>query len=246
MRERPGVPKGTWAILAAGGMGIRLGQATPKQFREIGGKPLYSFALGSFLAAGVRGVVVVVPQAWMGAVRRSVPTQAGSMIVVCQGGARRRDSVAAGLRHIPGEARVVVVHDAARPFLPLSVLRAVAWAAAESSASLAVLPVVDTLKRSSSGTTVERTVDRSVLYRAQTPQAFSRKLLQRVLDAPEIEGALPTDEAVGAELLGVPPCMVKGSVFCFKITTQDDLDMARALAPWLTARRNEDEDWSWL
>ena len=142
------------------------------------------------------------------------------------GGGSRADSVRAGLRAVPDEATVIVVHDAARPLAPPSLFTAVVEAVLVAGASCAipVLPVADTLKRTAGGMVVS-TVDRDGLVTVQTPQAFTAAVLRTA----HREGGLATDDAGLVEQLGVAVHTVPGDPRNLKITRMEDLAVAEAL-----------------
>ena len=147
------------------------------------------------------------------------------------GGARRQDSVLAGLKQAPaGFDGVVLVHDAARPFADVATIEAVARAAAEHGAALPVLPLVDTVKRVRDGRVVE-TLDRSELGAAQTPQGFRLPLLTRAYEAAFRDRVTVTDEAMAVERLGAPVVAVPGSARNRKLTTPEDLAWAEGVLP---------------
>ena len=144
------------------------------------------------------------------------------------GGAARADSVRAGLEAL-GEVAVVVVHDAARPFATAELARAVAEAAAARGAALAALPATDTVKRGE-GSRVAETLDRRVLWLAQTPQAFRAPLLRRAFADGRAGGRrAPPTSASWWSALGAEVALVPGEPGNFKITGPDDLARARAL-----------------
>lgn len=217
-----------------------MGEGPPKQFRPLGRLPMYRWSLRALRAARARVVVVVPPWAVAGVAAACADMHG---VAVAPGGARRQDSVANGLAAVPRDADVVLVHDAARPFVPLSLIGRVVDACEEAAVALPVLPIADTLKHSEDGAVVGRTVDRRTVFAAQTPQACRRDVLARILR--EAPGAF-TDEADGAERLGLRPRMVRGSPFSFKVTTEDDFAIARAVASWLQRARRSHEDWMWV
>jgi 2-C-methyl-D-erythritol 4-phosphate cytidylyltransferase len=149
---------------------------------------------------------------------------------VVAGGSRRQDSVLEGLKQAPeGFAGVVLVHDAARPFVDVPLVEAVLAAARESGAALPVLGIVDTVKRVRDGRVIE-TVDRSELGAAQTPQAFRFRLLVEAYEAAFRDGITLTDEAMALERIGVAVTAVPGSARNRKITTPEDLAWAEGVA----------------
>jgi 2-C-methyl-D-erythritol 4-phosphate cytidylyltransferase len=146
------------------------------------------------------------------------------------GGAERQDSVAAGFAAAEAFApEIVFIHDGVRPFLDPEILRAVHAAAKRHGAAIPVVPVTDTLKRVSAAGVITETVPNKGLYRAQTPQAFRREILRAALEKAGKEGAYGTDESSLVERLGKTVETVKGSGLNLKITTPDDLAMAKIL-----------------
>jgi 2-C-methyl-D-erythritol 4-phosphate cytidylyltransferase/2-C-methyl-D-erythritol 2,4-cyclodiphosphate synthase len=220
------------AIIAAGGRGERLGAGRPKQLLDIGGTSILDMAVGAFLRhPRIDHVVVVVPAdllaplqgAWRGG---------ATPVTVVAGGARRQDSVAAGFSAVPDEADIVVVHDAARPFVSADLITRTLDAADQSGAALAALPCHDTVKFAvepgADGTFVERTIPRERIYLAQTPQAFRVDVLRAALAAGRA-GETATDEAALAEAAGYPVRLVPGEPANLKITTVSDLEVAKAM-----------------
>jgi 2-C-methyl-D-erythritol 4-phosphate cytidylyltransferase len=201
-------------ILVAAGEGSRFGG--PKALIELAGQTLLhrsAHALGSF---GDR--VAVLREADLE--RADLP---GWTIVA--GGARRRDSVAAGLAALRSASGIVLVHDAARPLVPPEVVARVAEAATRAPAVIPVVPVTDTIKHVEGNRVVE-TPDRAALVAVQTPQAFRVDLLRRALEASDSDA---TDEAALVEALGVPVLTVPGDPRNLKITAPEDLQVAAAL-----------------
>ena len=239
------LPESTWAVIVAGGRSARLAGDLPKQFREICGVPLYEISVKSVLNTGLSGVVLVVPPEKVSEIKRDVSERVKGSITVCAGGERRRDSVYNGFLRVPDRAKVILIHDAARPFLPRSLTRDVANAAYRNGAALAAVQATDTLKKSEDGLIIEGTVGRRYVYYAQTPQGFRRDILKRSLSQPE-NADEPTDESMSAEELGIRPRLVRGSHFCFKVTVPEDLELAEAVYFWLSERKKHDDDWSWI
>lgn len=227
---------GVAAVIVAGGTGSRIG-GTPKQFREVGGRPMLEWSCERFTShPDVDAVVVVVPAeiaegppAWL---------QRPDIRVVA-GGATRRASVRAGLAALTAggsAAAVVLIHDAARPFVSGELIGGLARAAGEGPA-IPVLRLADTIKRmppadeAGRPDRVEATLDRERLRAAQTPQAFPLALIHRLHEAAAIEGVEPTDDAELCERAGVEVRTVPGERLAWKITHPDDL----ATADWLVA-----------
>jgi 2-C-methyl-D-erythritol 4-phosphate cytidylyltransferase/2-C-methyl-D-erythritol 2,4-cyclodiphosphate synthase len=212
-------------ILAAGGAGLRAGQA--KQWATLGGETVLRRAGRVLAGSGVVDEIVAVVPA--GDEARGAAELQGLEVPVraVAGGAARADSVRAGLEAL-GDVSVVLVHDAARPFASAGLARAVAEAAAARGAALAALPVTDTVKRGD-GDRVAETLDRRLLWLAQTPQGFRAPLLRRAFASAGSSAAAATDECQLVERLGAEVVLVPGEAGNFKITGADDLARARSL-----------------
>jgi 2-C-methyl-D-erythritol 4-phosphate cytidylyltransferase len=197
-----------WAIIVAAGAGTRFG--APKHAVRLNGVELWRRGRDALLAGGADAVIVV------GDVPQGIP-----------GGARRRDSVAAGLRQVPTDVEIVLVHDAARPLASPELVRRVIDRLVEGDADAVVpaLPVRDTVKLTL-GDEVVRTVDRSHLVSVQTPQAFRTDVLRR---AHGVEGGDATDDASMVEELGASVVTVAGESRNLKVTFPEDLALLQAL-----------------
>jgi 2-C-methyl-D-erythritol 4-phosphate cytidylyltransferase len=154
----------------------------------------------------------------------------GSDVVVVTGGATRQDSVARALLTLPSDVDVVLVHDAARPLVPVEVVSAVVAAVRSGhSAVVPVLPVVDTIKRVDADDVVTATVDRAPLRAVQTPQGFDRAVLQKAHASSDLDGEAITDDAGLVERLGIAVHVVPGHEEAFKVTRPFDVVIAEAV-----------------
>lgn len=214
-------------IIVAGGRGVRAGGAVPKQFVDLGGRSVLQHSVAAFdRHDAVTSIVVVLPAESVASSAAAV----GETRVPCRivaGGARRQDSVRAGLAALP-DAEVVLVHDAARPFVDRDVIDRVLDALKRTGAVVPAVAARDTIKRVAVATSVVReTIPREEIWLAQTPQGFTRAAIERAvaLGASGIEG---TDEAMLAERAGLPVEIVQGDERNVKITTADDVVAARA------------------
>lgn len=212
------------AIIVAGGRGERAGSPRPKQFVDLGGgRTMLDASLEAFLAVpAVTEVVVAVPAGFVDAVRPS------ARVRVVEGGARRQDSMARAFAEVSHDADVVLVHDAARPYVTARVIMDTAEAAARYGAAIAAVPVRDTVKRitaGEAGAVVRETIPREEIVLAQTPQGFRRDVLARAIAAAADSDV--TDEAMLAERAGVAVHVVAGDVANLKITTPEDLMSAQ-------------------
>jgi 2-C-methyl-D-erythritol 4-phosphate cytidylyltransferase/2-C-methyl-D-erythritol 2,4-cyclodiphosphate synthase len=221
-------PKGVVAIIVAAGRGERLGGPMPKAFVEVGGRSLLRLSAEALSAcADVSALIVVAPKGLEKAARTEA-SFGGKLRAVVAGGATRQDSVRAGLARTTRADVVILVHDAARPFVDPGLVSRVIEAARTHGAAIPVAPVVDTIKRVTAGR-IGETVDREALGAAQTPQGFKRAaLLQAYARAARARVNL-TDEAMAMERDGHSVAAVTGSARNFKITTADDLDRARRM-----------------
>ena len=215
--------------MVAAGSGTRLGAGAPKAFVGLDDRTILHHALRGVFRAPLAQVIVVAPAERVGDAHTEIEQCAGDrhdLASVVAGGQTRQQSVAAGLAAVWPDVRFVLVHDAARALTPPAVFERVIEALRSGiPAVLPVLPVVDTLKRVDGDEVVEA-VDRAPLTAAQTPQGFSRT----VLDAAYAQAAADhTDDAALVQEAGVTVRTVRGDARAFKITTADDLDRARGL-----------------
>jgi 2-C-methyl-D-erythritol 4-phosphate cytidylyltransferase len=220
-------------ILVAAGAGSRIGGGELKQLRWIAGKPMLLHSLQFFHARpDVAHVVCVLPREYAGDPPPWLFQCDVERLSVTVGGTERSDSVRAGLDDLGPEVRIVLVHDAARPFLDAETTDRVVAEARAGRGAVAALPVVDTLKEvGDDGRTVVRTIDRSRLWRAQTPQGFPREMLERAHREARRERVTATDDAALCERLGLPVSVVRGSERLLKVTEEGDFARAEALFP---------------
>ena len=208
-------------IVAAAGRSRRLGPGVPKQYLSLGGEPLIRHSLRQFEThPRVENIVVVVDEE--AEFRRRVPSGFLKIGAVVRGGEQRQESVFQGLRQVD-PASLVLVHDAARPFLSADLISAVIDAAEASGAAVPVQPVTDTPKLLDRRGTIRKTLTRSRVVLAQTPQGFSARLLLEAHEAARHRRIRSTDDASLVERLGHPVTPVPGSADNLKVTTREDL-----------------------
>ena len=218
-------------VVVAAGQGSRLGGETPKQFLLLAGIPVLLRAIRPFAShPEVARVVVVLAPDHAEQPPEFLAPLAGSGLSIVAGGRERSDSVAAGLRALPSDCEIVLVHDGARPFVERGVIDAVIAHARSGDGAVAAVPVSDTLKQQAADdpTRVASTVSRDGLWRAQTPQGFPRRLLEQAYARPRQTPT--TDDASLVEACGAVVRLVPDSVRNLKITTREDLALAEALA----------------
>jgi 2-C-methyl-D-erythritol 4-phosphate cytidylyltransferase / 2-C-methyl-D-erythritol 2,4-cyclodiphosphate synthase len=218
------------AIIAAAGSGRRVGSDQPKQMLDIGGGTMLQHSLKAFLAhPRISEVIVVVRQIPASIVVAGVdPSRVQAMRAVL-GGARRQDSVANAFDAVSPSSDVVLIHDAARPFVSAALIDKTIDAAAAYGAAIAALQSRDTVKRvarQGDSAVIVDTIPRESVYLAQTPQGFRREVLAAAVAAGRA-GVEATDEAALAERAGYQVHVVDGDPENVKITTADDLEAAR-------------------
>ena len=224
-----------WVVLPAAGVGKRMKVDHPKQYLRLQQKSVIELSISRFLThPQVQGVVVVVSESdeyWV-SVERGLDAKEGRLHVV-SGGKERCHSVLNGLRFLRDMADRddwVMVHDAARPCLHVSDIQKMIdelWC--HSVGGLLGLPVADTIKLAGNNLRVKRTIDRTGLWRALTPQMFRYQKLFNALEAVISQPDKITDEASAMELAGYEPVMVEGRWDNIKITHPQDLDQARII-----------------
>lgn len=216
------------ALLVAAGSGARFGGDIPKQYRDLAGRPILRRTAEAFLGhPAVAGVRVVINPAHRALYDAAV---AGlGLPEPVAGGASRQDSGRLGLEALSGPGAppaFVLIHDAARPLVTGATIARVRAALDRGPAAIAAVPVTDTLKRSAEGISAG-TVDRTGLWRAQTPQGFRYAEILAAHRA--LAGAGLTDDAALAERAGLPVALVEGDEENIKVTTQADLERAERL-----------------
>jgi 2-C-methyl-D-erythritol 4-phosphate cytidylyltransferase len=213
-------------VIAAAGSGERLGAGGPKAQVELAGRPMIEWSLDALREAeSVGPIVVAVPPG----TASSIGGQWPGNVVTVEGGASRSESVAAAMERV--ETDFVVIHDAARPLLTADLVdRVMAELAGDSdcAAVVAAAPVTDTVKQVARGREVDRTLDRSSLWAAQTPQAFRAEALREGLASTKLL-AQATDDAMLVERLGRKVLLLEAPPENIKVTTALDLRFAELL-----------------
>jgi 2-C-methyl-D-erythritol 4-phosphate cytidylyltransferase/2-C-methyl-D-erythritol 2,4-cyclodiphosphate synthase len=210
----------TFALIVAAGRGTRFGGSLPKQYLGLGGTTVLRHAAAAFAThPRIAGVLVAIrPE------DRKLFDQAMtglSLLPAVPGGAERQDSVRLGLEALATrQPDRVLIHDGARPFPDAALIDRVIDGLDRASAAIPALPLGDTIKRAADGRVLE-TIDRSQLWRAQTPQGFH---FDAILAAHrQMAGRVLTDDAAVAEAAGIAPLIVAGSEENMKVTTAEDL-----------------------
>ncbi|MFJ6849028.1 2-C-methyl-D-erythritol 4-phosphate cytidylyltransferase [Streptomyces sp. NPDC091271] len=240
-------PSRTAAVIPAAGRGVRLGPGAPKALRALGGTPMLIHAVRAMAASrAVSLVVVVAPPDGAPEVKNLIDGHAlpeRTDYVVVPGGATRQESVKLGLDALPDDVTVVLVHDAARPLVPVDTVDAVIEAVRDGApAVVPALPLADTVKEVEPGVPgvpepVLSTPVRARLRAVQTPQGFDRSTLVEAHRSVAVDGEGATDDAGMVERLGSPVVVVPGHEEAFKVTRPLDLVLAEAV---LARRRAND------
>jgi len=217
------------AIIAAGGAGARIGARVPKQLLDIDGQSMLARSITAFdTHPRVSEVIVVLPPELVGDEKQHLGVTKRPVRAV-NGGPRRQDSVARGFDFVSTRADVVLVHDAARPFVSAALIDRTIEGAATYGAAIPAIRARDTAKRAQAAMIVE-TIPRDSIFLAQTPQAFRREVLREALALADRDDVDATDEAMLVERAGHAVRIVEGETSNIKITTPEDLVLAEAIA----------------
>lgn len=216
------------AIIPAAGTGLRMGGATPKQFLSLEGVPIFVHTLRKFAASdAISEIFLGVRPEDMDRASSEISTEHFAKAVrLVAGGASRQETVARCLDQAPMDTEVVVVHDAVRPFIELTMIRQIVEAARQDGAAILGIPSVDTVKKVERQT-ILGTIPRERIVLAQTPQAFRYALLRQAFDRALGEGYYGTDESSLVEHDGHEVKVLMGSDRNIKITKPSDLPLAR-------------------
>jgi 2-C-methyl-D-erythritol 4-phosphate cytidylyltransferase len=220
------------AIIVAAGKGIRMNDPVRKQYHLLAGRPIIVHALSVFDNCElIDEIFLVVPKEDLAFCRKQIVTPANlsKKIILVPGGPKRQDSVFNGLLTIKDKNGIVVVHDGVRPLLIRENLEACIHEAKISGACIVGIPAHDTLKRVNSTGIIVETLERDTVWLAQTPQAFRYDLIRKAHENAQQQGYGGTDDASLVERLGVAVKVINGSRSNIKITSREDLELARTM-----------------
>ena len=209
-----------------------MGGSVPKQFLSLGGEPLIIRSLRTLQAAPVVDqILLAVPSADIEYCEKEIVLQYRFTKVtkVVVGGAERQDSVRQALAQVPSDTDIVLIHDAVRPFMTQRMIDEVVATARKEGAAIIALPMRDTVKQVRPDRVIERTVDRTSLWLAQTPQAFRRDWIETAHRKAQAEGVRATDDAFLVEWLGHSVTVIEGSGENIKVTRPEDLVIGEAI-----------------
>ncbi|MBI3757289.1 MAG: 2-C-methyl-D-erythritol 4-phosphate cytidylyltransferase [Deltaproteobacteria bacterium] len=220
------------AVIVAAGKGERMGVALPKPFLPLAGVPLLVHTLQNLTQAPLITKVVLVIAAERESLCQELLQQYGpfrASITLTYGGQERQDSVRLGLAQLDPTCDIVVIHDAARPFITAAVVERSVEVAAAYGGALVAIPARDTLKRVNQEQIVVETAPRHDVWLAQTPQTFRASLIREAHIRAHAQGVTVTDDAALLEWAGGQVKIVLGDIRNFKITTPEDWQLAEAL-----------------
>jgi len=217
-------------VIVAAGESTRTSGAELKQFRWVAGKPMLLHSLQSFMARpDVVSVVCVIPREYVADPPPWIFQCDVDRLLLSIGGRSRTESVRNGLEDLPDEASIALIHDAARPLVDDALIERIVARARAGECAVPALPVFDTIKEADAEGRVLRTVDRTRLWRAQTPQGFPRAIIERAHREARAANAAATDDAALCERLGIPVEIVPGSERAMKVTDESDFERIEAL-----------------
>lgn len=218
------------AVIAAGGQGKRMNSNVSKQFLTIKGHPILYYTLNKFEKMKILNeIILVVPPADVKYTKEQIIKKYGfKKTRIVEGGKERQDSVYNGLKALPKDADIVVIHDGVRPFIPVKIIENSIEAAAECDAVGVAVPVKDTIKVVDDKSIVKTTPDRKALWAIQTPQTFKYDVIMKAYEKAMEDGFYGTDDTVLVERMGLPVKIIEGSYENIKITTPEDIIFAEA------------------
>lgn len=218
------------AVVPSAGYGKRLGSKKKKPFVLLGGKPIASYALKALGdCPAIDGIIIAAEGARIKHFKRLIDRYAIRKVVdVIAGGRTRAESVRNCLNVIGDSFDIVLIHDAARPFVDRSLIEKSIKSAARFGGCIAAIKESDTVKLADENLFIKKTLDRTSIFRAQTPQAFRYDIIKMAYD--ERRGLDNyTDDASLVEAMGVKVRIIEGSTRNIKITTKEDLKLAEVL-----------------
>jgi len=217
-------------VITAGGTGRRMKSSIPKQFIGVAGKPLIVHTIEKFNnLESVNEIIVVVPEKDAGGTEQLIKEwNLNKVTAVVHGGAERFFSVKNGISSVSGNADIILIHDGVRPLVTTDDILGVIDKTAETGAAILALPVTDTIKRVEHGKIVN-TMNRSIMWRAQTPQGFRTDIIKEAYETAAGKGITATDDSQLAEAAGVCVSVVRGSGPNIKVTNPDDIPVVSFL-----------------
>jgi 2-C-methyl-D-erythritol 4-phosphate cytidylyltransferase/2-C-methyl-D-erythritol 2,4-cyclodiphosphate synthase len=211
-----------WAIIAAAGSGSRMGGDKVKTLQTLAGRAVISYSVQA-LQEVCRGIIIAAREEDIPAFQQALAQDGLTVDIYVKGGCERRHSVENAMRALPPDCDIVLVHDGARPLCSRALISRVADSARLYGSGVPALPLLDTVKRVDDHGLAVETLDRQTLRQVQTPQGFSRDLLERAYS--RVKGPA-ADDASLVEALGEPVHLVMGEMNNIKLTLPGDLQRA--------------------
>ena len=218
------------AVIVAAGKGIRMNDAVRKQYLPLAGRPLLVHSLTLFEDCNlINKIILVVPEDDFDYCRNNILPMLKRKINLVAGGKERQDSVYNGLIAVGENNGIVIIHDGVRPFANKEMLESSIKGAKKHGACIVGVPIQDTLKKISILNNIEKTIERNNIWLAQTPQAFRYEIIRKAHENAKLKKYTGTDDAFLVEQIGSPVKIVKGNKNNIKITTREDLRLARLM-----------------
>ena len=221
------------AIVLAAGSGSRMKSKVPKQFLELGGKPLIYYSLARFEASVVDEIILVTRQQDIDYVREENVKKYGFSKVrsIVPGGKERFESVSRGLKAVNRKSDIVMIHDGVRPFVTNSMILDSISNARRYKACTVAVPGKDTIKVVDEDMNGVETPDRSTLYIVQTPQSFNKALLDEAYKRLRVSGDrnITDDTMIVEKYMGQTVKIIEGDYKNIKVTTPEDIPVAEAM-----------------
>lgn len=218
-------------VIAAGGSGERFGGDIPKQFVELCGYPVIAHTIKNFEECTLISEIVIVTHKDYVVYCHDLANELGfnKVTTIIEGGKTRQKSVYKGIKQLSDDVTHVLIHDAARPNIDVSIIEQCCEASVKYGACAVGIKVVDTMKISEDGVFISATADRSKLWQIQTPQAFEKKNILKCHKNAAFEGYEATDDCMLAEKYGIRIKLVEGNRANLKITDFKDLAVMEGL-----------------
>ncbi|MDH7603360.1 MAG: 2-C-methyl-D-erythritol 4-phosphate cytidylyltransferase [Melioribacter sp.] len=216
----------TFAIIPAGGKGLRINSEIPKQFLSINDKEIIAYTIDVFQKCNLVDEIIIASQKDYFELLNHIKLRYSftKITKIVEGGRERQFSVFNAVKSIiANDDDLIIVHDAVRPLLPLSVLENAIKTATQYGSSIVAIKAKDTLVKGNEF--VEDYIDRKEIYYVQTPQVFQYKIFYESMKKAEKDKFIGTDESMILKNAGYKVKIVEGSAFNFKITTKDDLKL---------------------
>ena len=221
-----------YAIIVAAGRGQRMNSDMPKQFLILDGKPVLSYTLAAFdRVPSISEIVLVISKEYIDYVKNEILAKCNikKPVLLAEGGIERQQSVYNGLKVLPKDADIVVIHDGARPLITPTVIEKSIEAAQDFGSAVVGVPAKDTIKQVNEGGSIAKTLNRGLLWYAQTPQTFRCDIITKAHEKAKNANFTGTDDASLVERLNIPVKLVMGEYRNIKITTPEDLIIAQNL-----------------